>query len=76
MKVLNDFRCNKCASTEYFVDNDNSTTNCRVCGNVATKVISAINFQLEGRSGDFPTAADKWVKKREQKMAQERKLAN
>ena len=56
------------------MDNEDTRTACQVCGSPATKVIRPIAFQLEGTSGDFPTAADKWVKKREEKMAQERKL--
>jgi rRNA maturation protein Nop10 len=73
MKVLNDFWCASCASTEeYFVENDLTTTACQVCGQDATKVISPIRFQLEGVSGDFPTAADRWVKRREEKIAQEK----
>lgn len=72
MKVLNDFWCRVCGTTkEHFVENTVQQLDCHNCGSDATRVISAINFQLEGTSGDFPTAADKWVKKREQKMAQE-----
>ena len=75
MKVLNDFFCTKCGLTEeYFVDNEAVHTDCQVCGSLATKVRSVPNFQLPGNDpAGFPTAADKWVKKREQKMAQERK---
>jgi putative FmdB family regulatory protein len=75
MRVLNDFYCPKCGhEEELFRENDVDHTTCQKCGDVARKVINAIAFQLEGRSGDFPTAADQWVKRREQKMAQERKL--
>lgn len=74
MKVLNDYYCTQCGIiNEHFLENDVDQTICHVCGGDARKVISAVNFQLEGTSGHFPTAADKWVKKREQKMKEERK---
>ena len=77
MRVLNDFWCHICGTEEeHFLENDVNLTTCQKCGGVARKVISPIAFQLEGTSGDFPTAADRWVKMREQKMAQERKLEN
>ena len=72
MRVLNDFWCPQCGTEEeHFLENDVDQTTCRVCGSIARKVISPINFQLDGRDSGFPTAADKWVKQREQKMAQE-----
>jgi len=58
------------------LDNDILEAVCQSCSGVAEKVRAVPNFQLEGVSGDFPTATDKWVKKREQKMAQERKADN
>lgn len=78
MRVLNDFECTHCgAVNEYFVDNQENTVTCIDCGALATKVRSVPNFMLPGNDpAGFPTAADKWVKKREQKMAQEKKLDN
>jgi hypothetical protein len=75
MRVLNDFYCPKCGlQEEYFVDNEATHTDCQSCGSPATKVRSVPNFQLPGNDpAGFPTAADKWVKKREQKIAQERR---
>ena len=75
MRVLNDFYCPKCGhQKEYFVDNEATSIDCQSCGSLATKVRSVPNFQLPGNDpAGFPTAADKWVKKREQKMAQERR---
>jgi putative FmdB family regulatory protein len=76
MRVLNDFYCPSCGhEEELFLENDVDHTTCQKCGDIARKVINAIAFQLPGNDpAGFPTAADKWVKKREQKMAQERKL--
>jgi len=46
---------------------------CSHCGGKAHFIVSACRFVLEGCSGDYPTAADQWVKKRKQKQNQERK---
>jgi len=73
MKVLIDFRCPQGHLHEHFVDNETKHIQCQECPSLATKVISPIHFQLEGMSGDFPTAADKWVKNREEKMKYEKR---
>jgi len=74
MRVFNDFLCTNCGITEeHFLENDCKQTTCLVCGAPARKILRPISFQLEGQSGHFPTASDQWVKKREQKMALERK---
>jgi len=76
MRVINDYHCAACDVTrEYFVENCVSSVECQSCGAMATKVLRAPRFQLDGTTGDFPTAADKWVKSREQKMKAERKAA-
>ena len=59
--------------TEAFVDIEVHAIPCKECGSEATRVISAPTMKLEGWSGDFPTAADAWVRKRSEKIAQERK---
>ena len=78
MKVLNDYRCDHCGwQQELFVENSVTTVECQDCPNIATKVRSVPNFHLPGNDpAGFPTAADKWVKKREQKIAQEKKAEN
>jgi len=77
MRVLNDFKCVECGHTsERLLDNDILEVDCQYCQGIAKKARAVPNFQLEGTSGDYPTAADKWVKSREQKMAQERKADN
>ena len=75
MRVLNDYTCTDCGATEErFLENDCKQTTCLVCGGVARKDLTVPNFQLPGNDPHgFPTAYDKWAKKREQKMAQERK---
>ena len=59
--------------TESFVDEECHVTPCKECGAEATRVMSAPTMRLEGCTGDFPSAADAWVRKRSQKMAQEQK---
>lgn len=76
MKILNDFQCAKGHKEEYFVDSTVSVVTCRHCGNDATKLLAAPRSKLEGFTGDFPDAADRWVKLRESKIAQERKQAS
>lgn len=75
MKVLNDFYCPSCGRTkEYFVENTDTHVSCHSCDERATKVRAVPNFVLPGNDPHgFPTAYDKWNKKRDQKIAQERK---
>ena len=60
MKKLNDFVC-QCGN-KFEELTEGNTVKCPQCSNLALKVISPIKFHLEGASGDFPTAADKWTK--------------
>ena len=78
MRVLNDYLCSACgAVNEHFVDNEVLTVDCLDCQSPATKVRAVPNFMLPGNDpAGFPTAADKWVKKREQKMREEMKADN
>ena len=63
MRMLNDYNCLKC---DYiFEEFGENTCECPKCSNSAKKIISPIKFYLDGASGDFPTAADKWVKDHE-----------
>ena len=75
MRVLNDFRCHLCDTVkEHFVDNETVTVSCHSCKGLASKVRTVPNFQLPGNDpAGFPTAAEKWVKNREQKRQQELK---
>lgn len=75
MRVLNDFLCDHCGiAEEHFLENDQLKCTCLHCGGVARKQRAVPHFQLPGNDkAGFPTAYDKWTKKREEKMAQERK---
>jgi len=64
VRALRDYRCDRCeAITEEF-GLVTDTHRC-VCGGSARYKISAPLFKLEGVTGDFPTAADKWAKDHE-----------
>jgi hypothetical protein len=76
MRVLNDFQCALGHTAERYLDNGITLTECIQCGGPARKLLRPIAFTLEGTSGDFPTAADKWVKKRNQKLQEELKQEN
>lgn len=76
MKVLNDFECTRCGGMfkDKYLDNSIATIDCLRCDGTAKKVRQLPNFQLPGNDpAGFPTAYDKWNKKREQKIALEKK---
>ena len=60
-----DFRCKNGHLFEEFVDSTTTTTSCG-CGAVATKVVSATPFVLDGSTGDFPGRHMKWVREHEE----------
>lgn len=69
-----EYLCSKCNTlTEDLrkMDEREIPAVCPDCGEPARFIISAPRVDLEGITGDFPGAADKWVKKREQKQRQE-----
>jgi hypothetical protein len=70
-----DFRCKYDHVTEHFLDHtpkDGDVQKCE-CGEWAVKVPATPRAQLDGCSGHFPGAADKWERNREGHMARERK---
>ena len=70
-----EFQCNNCSNIfEQYIDDSLKTTKCPICGSEATRIISKPRIDLDGCSGDFPTAADTWVKRRESHMKYERKM--
>ena len=68
-----DFQCADGHRNEMFVEADVISMQCVTCGKIAQRMIAAPRCQLEGITGDFPGAADKWVRLRESKMKQEAK---
>ena len=71
MRILFDFRCAAGHVSEHFVDAEARAVRCPECGFLASRQISAPRAQLEGITGAFPSAADKWVRNRESHMARE-----
>jgi len=68
-----DFKCPTCDDViEKFVKNDTKNIPCN-CGDTRYKIISAPQFKWNDAHNPNSPAADKWVKMREQKMAQEAK---
>lgn len=67
-----DFRCHNGHVVEHFVDASIEEVECE-CGAMGLRQIAAPRCELDGCSGHFPGAADKWVRDRESHMRQERK---
>ena len=74
MRVIDEFLCPGGHTHEHLVEQGTSVIECNVCGAWATKVRSVPNFTLEGVTGSFPTAADRWVKDRALRLKQEEKM--
>lgn len=73
MKILFNFLCNDCGHpfeefTEY-----KKTSECPQCHGIADKQVTAPTISLEGYSGSFPTASDKWAKKHWKQSEKEKK---
>jgi hypothetical protein len=68
-----DFLCSAGHVEERFILRDERTVVCSDCGAVAYRMIAGARSQLEGISGAFPSAADKWVRDRESHMRRESK---
>jgi len=75
MRVFNDFTCNSCGTlyVDQYEEASVATIKCSNCKSVATKVRHVPKFTLPGNGQGFPSADDKWVRMRDQKMAEERK---
>lgn len=71
-----EYLCNECheVSTDLRkVDDRNKEMVCPVCNGKAEFIVSTPQIRLDGISGDFPTASDRWAKLRESKLKAERK---
>lgn len=64
-KLLREFHCGSCnARSERFIDTSVTSIPCE-CGGIAQKVISLPTVSLEGITGSFPGAYDRWARIRE-----------
>ena len=64
MYKIFDFRCPEGHEFEKMVSGDYTTVRCS-CGELATKMLSAPAFHLDGASGDFPGRHMRWVREHE-----------
>ena len=72
-KRIYEFICGDDHLTEAYIDSELRTTNCKVCGQPAIRIVSKPLFKLVGVTVDFPGAAIQCDRKRNEKMAQEKK---
>lgn len=68
-----DFQCANGHTSERFVCRYTRAVRCRECSLPALRLVAAPQVKLEGITGAFPSASDKWVRNRESKMAQEKR---
>jgi len=61
-----EFICRAGHKSEAYVDTQTQEILCRVCDEPAQRVISPVRCSLEGISGDFPTAWEKWGRQHEE----------
>lgn len=73
MKRMFEFLCADGHVSEQLVDSNARDSLCRVCGGVAQRIVSSPNIKLEGFTGAFPGAYDRWERVRAEKLKQERK---
>jgi hypothetical protein len=73
MKRFFDFKCANSHISEQLIDDNLRTISCKKCGEEATRIVSTPRISLEGITGAFPGAADKWVRNRAEKLKQEQK---
>lgn len=66
MKRLYDFFCHDCGEMfEKLVSTNIHSVQCE-CGGHANRQVSMPSIKLDGTTGDFPTAYDRWANIREQ----------
>ena len=75
MRRMFEFVCPDGHLTEKFIDDDARHISCPRCGEQSVRLISTPRINLEGFTGAFPGAADKWLRIRVEKHKQATKLA-
>ncbi len=76
MKRMYEFMCADGHVTEHLIDDSRRTALCKECSANAIRILSTPQIKLEGITGSFPGAADKWVKVRAERLRQEQKKAS
>lgn len=75
MKRIFEFLCSDGHISESLVDDSIRNAACKVCGKDAQRIVSSGMIKLEGITGSFPGAYDRWERVRAEKLKQERKQA-
>jgi hypothetical protein len=66
LRTLRDFVCGHCGTTtEKLVDTDFHNIECPECQGDAVQIMGMPTVRLEGITGSFPGAAEKWARIRE-----------
>ena len=73
MKRMFDFLCQDGHESERLVDDSIRIIECPACGKDANRLVSSPQVKLEGFTGAFPDAYDRWSKVRAEKLKQEQK---
>lgn len=67
MRTMRDFLCGHCGTvTERLIDHEYHTIECPECQGDAIEQMSMPTVKLEGITGSFPGAADRWARIREE----------
>jgi hypothetical protein len=72
-KRIYEFVCKNDHINEIYVDSAVRTVNCQVCSQDAERMISSPAIKLEGWSGSFPGAANKFDRIHREKLKAEQK---
>lgn len=77
MRVF-DYQCNNEHVKEVFAHVAAPSITCSVCGETALRMVSSPRFKLDGITGSFPTASDKWARDHKQaaEVANKKHLAH
>lgn len=73
MKILNDFKCADGHVTEALREDSVTAIVCSHCGKEAIKALAAPRSNLEGFTGAFPDAYERWAKVRAERLKVEQK---
>lgn len=66
MRILNDFECENHHISEHLVDHTVGEVQCPHCDLLAFRKLASPRSKLEGITGAFPTAHDRWATVHEQ----------
>ncbi len=72
-KLLREFECESCGRMqERFIDVETHYVECS-CGGTARKIVGMPTVKLEGITGAFPGAHDRWARIREENARQKKR---